>query len=85
MTIMGNGSNDLSYQTSMVSTLTTNKTFTAQALTYDDIAVHFLFKGHLDRGVACNSTCDVLGKNVAEHLRAKHVHIPKIFLDKGKI
>lgn len=70
----------------MVSTHITNKTFfPSQALTFDDIAVHFLLKDHLDRGVACNSTYDVLGKNLAEYLRAKHVQIPKIFLDRGKI
>ncbi|KAF2792177.1 DUF1446-domain-containing protein [Melanomma pulvis-pyrius CBS 109.77] len=48
-------------------------------------AVHFLLKDHLDRGVASSSTYDVLGKNVAEYLRAKHVQIPKKFLDRGRI
>ncbi|KAH8883022.1 DUF1446-domain-containing protein [Thozetella sp. PMI_491] len=48
-------------------------------------AVHFLLKDHLDRGVASSSTYDVLGKNVAEYLRARHVPVPKMFLDRGKI
>jgi hypothetical protein len=49
------------------------------------LAVHFLLKDHLDRGVASSSTYDVLGKNVAEYLRCKHVDIPQKFLDRGKI
>lgn len=49
------------------------------------LAVHFLLKDHLDRGVACNSTYDVLGKNLAEYLRAKHVQIPVKFLQRGRI
>jgi hypothetical protein len=49
------------------------------------IAVHFLLKDHLDRGVASSSTYDVLGKNLAEYLRAKHVNIPNKFLQRGKI
>ena len=49
------------------------------------IAVHFLLKDHLDRGVASSSTYDVLGKNLAEYLRCKHVAIPNKFLDRGKI
>lgn len=48
-------------------------------------AVHFLLKDHLDRGVASSSTYDVLGKNVAEYLRTKHVPIPTKFLEKGRI
>ncbi|KAK3711662.1 hypothetical protein LTR37_009438 [Vermiconidia calcicola] len=48
-------------------------------------AVHFLLLDHLDRGVASSSTYDILGKNVAEYLRAKHVEIPAMFLDRGKI
>jgi hypothetical protein len=47
--------------------------------------VHFLLKDHLDRGVASSSTYDVLGKNLAEYLRCKHVELPKVFLDRGKI
>lgn len=49
------------------------------------VAVHFLLKDHLDRGVASSSTYDVLGKNVAEYLRAKHVPLPDAFLARGKI
>jgi hypothetical protein len=48
-------------------------------------AVHFLLKDHLDRGVASSSTYDVLGKNVAEYLRCKHVAIPNKFLERGRI
>ncbi|KIX95511.1 uncharacterized protein Z520_08631 [Fonsecaea multimorphosa CBS 102226] len=48
-------------------------------------AVHFLLLDHLDRGVASSSTYDILGKNVAEYLRAKHVEIPTRFLERGKI
>ncbi|KAH7127310.1 hypothetical protein EDB81DRAFT_697491 [Dactylonectria macrodidyma] len=48
-------------------------------------AVHFLLKDHLDRGVASNSSYDVLGKNVAEYLRCKQVDIPNKFLERGKI
>ncbi|KAF2226139.1 hypothetical protein BDZ85DRAFT_232446 [Elsinoe ampelina] len=48
-------------------------------------AVHFLLKDHLDRGVAASSTYDVLGKNLAEYLRAKHVQIPVKFLNRGRI
>ncbi|OBT39698.1 hypothetical protein VE00_09967 [Pseudogymnoascus sp. WSF 3629] len=48
-------------------------------------AVHFLLKDHLDRGVASSSTYDVLGKNVAEYLRCKHVEIPNKFLERGRI
>ncbi|KAG7151930.1 hypothetical protein HYQ46_012246 [Verticillium longisporum] len=48
------------------------------------LAVHFLLKDHLDR-VASSSTYDVLGKNLAEYLRAKHVEISDRFLERGKI
>ncbi|KAH7371128.1 hypothetical protein BKA66DRAFT_591429 [Pyrenochaeta sp. MPI-SDFR-AT-0127] len=48
-------------------------------------AVHFLLKDHLDRGVASSSTYDVLGKNLAEYLRCKHVDIPTRFIKRGKI
>ncbi|KAK6387321.1 hypothetical protein LTS17_000588 [Exophiala oligosperma] len=48
-------------------------------------AVHFLLFDHLDRGVASSSTYDILGKNVAEYLRAKYVRIPDLFLRRGKI
>lgn len=51
----------------------------------ESIAVHFLLKDHLDRGVASSSSYDFLGKNVAEYLRSKHVDVPKKFLDRGKI
>ncbi|KAK1998235.1 DUF1446-domain-containing protein [Colletotrichum falcatum] len=48
-------------------------------------AVHFLLKDHLDRGVNASSSCDFLGKNVAEYLRCKHVDIPDRFLARGRI
>ncbi|OBU00901.2 hypothetical protein VE01_00845 [Pseudogymnoascus verrucosus] len=48
-------------------------------------AVHFLLKDHLDRGVSSSSTYDVLGKNLAEYLRSKHVEIPNKFLERGRI
>lgn len=48
-------------------------------------AVHFLLKDHLDRGVASSSTYDVLGKNVGEYLRYKHVPLPNKFLARSKI
>jgi hypothetical protein len=48
-------------------------------------AVHFLLKDHLDRGVASSSTYDVLGKNLAEYLRCKHVDIPTRFYERGRI
>ena len=47
--------------------------------------MHFLLKDHMDRGVASSSTYDVLGKNVAEYLRCKHVEIPNKFLERGRI
>ncbi|CAI6089582.1 unnamed protein product [Clonostachys chloroleuca] len=49
------------------------------------IAVHFLLKDYLDRGVGASSTYDVLGKNVAEYLRSKYVDVPKVFLERGRI
>lgn len=49
------------------------------------VAVHFLLKDHLDRGVASSSTYDVLGKNLAEYLRCKYVEIPDLFLARGRI
>lgn len=49
------------------------------------IAVHFLLKDYLDRGVGASSTYDVLGKNVAEYLRSKYVNVPKVFLERGRI
>jgi hypothetical protein len=48
-------------------------------------AVHFLLHDHLDRGVSCSKTYDVLGKNVAEFLRCRHVDIPVRFLNRGRI
>ncbi|KAF9886166.1 hypothetical protein FE257_011991 [Aspergillus nanangensis] len=48
-------------------------------------AVHFLLKDHLDRGVSSSSTYDVLGKNLAEYLRCKHVDVPNKFLSRGRI
>ncbi|KAJ5670869.1 uncharacterized protein N7477_006232 [Penicillium maclennaniae] len=48
-------------------------------------AVHFLLHDHLDRGWSATSTYDGLGKNVCEYIRAKHVEIPNIFIEKGKV
>jgi len=48
-------------------------------------AVHFLLRDHLDRGANASSSYDILGKNVCEYLRSKHVDIPQQFLDRGKI
>lgn len=48
-------------------------------------AVHFLCHEHLDRGINSSSTYDILGKNLAEFLRARWVDIPKRFLDRGRI
>ncbi|KAK3073655.1 hypothetical protein LTR53_004561 [Teratosphaeriaceae sp. CCFEE 6253] len=49
------------------------------------LAVHFLLHDHLDRGVSCSSTLDVLGKNCAEYLRSKHVELPTKFLNRGRL
>lgn len=49
------------------------------------IAVHFLLKDNLDRGVSSSSTYDVLGKHLAEYLRCKWVDIPDKFLAWGRI
>ncbi|KAH8807497.1 hypothetical protein F5884DRAFT_880589 [Xylogone sp. PMI_703] len=48
-------------------------------------AVHFLLHDHLDRGVSCTKTYDVLGKNLAEYLRGRHVDLPARFLNRGKL
>jgi len=48
-------------------------------------AVHFLLHDHLDGGYNTTRTYDLLGKNVAEFLRARYVDLPKRFLEKGKI
>ncbi|KAH7139331.1 hypothetical protein B0J11DRAFT_477592 [Dendryphion nanum] len=48
-------------------------------------AVHFLLKDHLDRGANSSSSYDILGKNVCEYVRCKHVDIPKVFYDRGTI
>lgn len=48
-------------------------------------AVHFMLHDHLDRGWSATSTYDGLGKNVCEYLRAKHVDIPDLFLERGKV
>lgn len=48
-------------------------------------AVHFLLKDHLDRGFNSTSGFDSLGKNLCEYIRCKHVDIPNIFLERGKI
>ncbi|KAH7089681.1 hypothetical protein FB567DRAFT_521303 [Paraphoma chrysanthemicola] len=49
------------------------------------LAVHFLLHDHLDRGINSTSTYDILGKNVGEFLRARHVDLPKNFLLAGEI
>ena len=48
-------------------------------------AVHFLLKDHLDRGVSCSMSTDLLGKNCAEYLRARWVDVPLKFLARGKM
>ncbi|KAG7130839.1 hypothetical protein HYQ45_010431 [Verticillium longisporum] len=48
-------------------------------------AVHFLLKDHLDRGFNSTSSFDSLGKNMCEYIRAKHVDIPNMFLERGRI
>lgn len=48
-------------------------------------AVHFLLHDHLDRGINSTSTYDLLGKNLAEFLRARWVDLPVEFLENGKI
>ncbi|TKA69963.1 hypothetical protein B0A55_08482 [Friedmanniomyces simplex] len=48
-------------------------------------AVHFLLHDHLDRGVSCSATLDVLGKNAAEYLRSRYVELPTKFLNRGKL
>ncbi len=48
-------------------------------------AVHFLLKDHLDRGYNSGSKLDTLAKNLCEYLRAKHVPIPKVFLEGGHL
>lgn len=48
-------------------------------------AVHFLLKDHLDRGFNSTSSFDSLGKNLCEYIRAKHVDIPNMFLERGRI
>ncbi|OAL53158.1 DUF1446 domain protein [Pyrenochaeta sp. DS3sAY3a] len=47
--------------------------------------VHFVLHNHLDRGVNSTATYDLLGKNVGEYLRARHVLLPLRFIKKGKI
>ena len=46
-------------------------------------AVHFLLHDWLDRGVVANATYDILGKFIAEYIRAKVVDIPIKFLAYG--
>lgn len=48
-------------------------------------AVHFLLKDHLDRGYNSGSKLDTLAKNLGEYIRAKHVPIPEVFLEKGHL
>lgn len=49
------------------------------------LAVHFLLHDHLDRGVSCSSSYDILAKNVAEFLRSRHVDLPNKFLNRGRL
>ncbi|KAH4025513.1 hypothetical protein HBI38_023440 [Parastagonospora nodorum] len=48
-------------------------------------AVHFLLKDHLDRGVSCSMSADLLGKNCAEYVRARWVDVPVKFLSRGRV
>ncbi|KAH6668284.1 hypothetical protein B0J14DRAFT_600286 [Halenospora varia] len=48
-------------------------------------AVHFVIHGFLGAGVSSTSNMDALGKNLGEYLRAKHVPLPKKFLDSQKL
>jgi hypothetical protein len=48
-------------------------------------AVHFLLKDHLDRGVSCSLSLDLLGKNCAEYVRSREVEVPLRFLARGRI
>ncbi|KAJ6005150.1 hypothetical protein N7451_003094 [Penicillium sp. IBT 35674x] len=45
-------------------------------------AVHFHLIDYLDRGYNSNSGYDILGKNLCEYLRAKHVDVPQKFLNR---
>ena len=47
-------------------------------------AVHFLLRDHLDRGYNAGAGLDCLGKNLIEYIRAKPVHIPVRFLQRGE-
>lgn len=40
---------------------------------------------NLNGGIASSDRIDGLGKGVAEYFRSKYVHVPKIFLEKGRI
>lgn len=48
-------------------------------------AVHFLFRNLLDRGATSTSTVDFLGKNCAEFLRSRYVHVPQRFIARGRL
>ncbi|KIW88204.1 uncharacterized protein Z519_11315 [Cladophialophora bantiana CBS 173.52] len=48
-------------------------------------AVHFVIHGLLGAGVSTSVKMDALGKNLAEYLRARHVHIPEKFLAKEAV
>jgi len=48
-------------------------------------AVHFHLIDHLERGYTATSGYDCLGKNCCEYIRAKHVDVPKKFLDRGRV
>jgi len=48
-------------------------------------AVHFLLKDHLDRGVSCSMSVDILGKNCAEYLRVRECNVPVKFGARGRI
>ncbi|TID15724.1 DUF1446-domain-containing protein [Venturia nashicola] len=48
-------------------------------------AVHCLLHNHLDRGVTTNTTHDVVGKFIAEYLKAKYIDVSNFFLAKGTL
>ncbi|KXJ88984.1 hypothetical protein Micbo1qcDRAFT_150207 [Microdochium bolleyi] len=49
------------------------------------LAVHFRILDNLNGGIASSDRIDGLGKGVGEYLRSRHVHVPKRFLERGRI
>lgn len=47
------------------------------------MAVHFVIYGILGRGVSSSTLLDNRGKGFTDYIRAKHVPVPKKFIDKG--